>query len=301
MLDHIKSISKSHPTRRVQGQNTRDKLVQEGIAQVLEHGWAATGIDTVLRQCHVPKGSFYHYFDSKQSFGYEILDAYQAQRLQRLQFWLVQQPTGGLEELCAALEGLLAETIEDLEQAHYQRGCLIGALGQEVASLQEGFRVRLLECLGQWEDLLAKALFNCSSNYQKQSKARNKNFKTVGLIDLQTLSQSHARAFWVAWQGALLHSQLARNAQALLAVVQQLQRQVMDLVMQLSRSAYDANERYAKSGTLVQTDIDMPKATSKSVKPAQMANLSQTTGNTKASKTSKNPSKIKVLQVNLDF
>ncbi len=130
MLNHIESLSQSHPARRVQAQNTRDKLVQAGIAQVLERGWAATGIDTVLRQCSVPKGSFYHYFQSKEAFGYALLEAYQAHRMQRLQHWLVQQPTGSLEQLCTALEGLLAETTAQLEQAHYQKGCLVGALVQ---------------------------------------------------------------------------------------------------------------------------------------------------------------------------
>lgn len=295
MLDHIESISQSHPVRRAQVQSTRDRLVNEGIAQVLERGWAATGIDTVLRQCSVPKGSFYHYFDSKEAFGYALLDTYQANRLQRLQHWLVQQPTDSLEQLCAALEGLLAETTAQLEQDHFQRGCLVGALGQEVASGHEGFRLRLLECLAQWESLLAAAVFNCLYSYEKQSKPLPKTTKTAGLIDLHALAQAHARAFWVGWQGALLYSQLAHNAQALQAVVQQLQRRVMDAVLQLRHQPL-VNSAAAPAPT--QQTVALPKAKLRVGKPVATA---KSVDKIKATKTAKKSSKIKVLQVSLDF
>jgi TetR/AcrR family transcriptional regulator, transcriptional repressor for nem operon len=293
MLNHIESLSQSHPVRRIQAQNTRDKLVQEGIAQVLQHGWAATGIDTVLRQCSVPKGSFYHYFDSKEAFGYALLEAYQASRMQRLQHWLVLQPTGSLEQLCTALEGLLAETTAQLEQDHFQRGCLVGALGQEMASTHEGFRLRLLDCLAQWEGVLTGAISNCLSGYEKQSKPVVKNTKTVGLIDLQALSQAHARAFWVNWQGALLHSQLARNAQALQVVQQQLQQQVMDIVLQLRRQQPDA-----KPVASTQLTAQLPKAKQQSDKTVDAV---KSVNKIKTTKTVKKSSKIKALQVSLDF
>jgi TetR/AcrR family transcriptional regulator, transcriptional repressor for nem operon len=292
MLHHIESLSQSHPARRAQAQNTRDKLVQEGIAQVLERGWAATGIDTVLRQCSVPKGSFYHYFASKEAFGCALLEAYQADRMQRLQHWLVQQPTSSLEQLCAALEGLLAETVAQLEQGHFQRGCLVGVLGQEVASQHEGFRLKLLECLANWENLLAKALLDCLASYDQQSKPVAKNIKTVGLIDLRALSQTHARAFWVNWQGALLHSQLARSAQALQAVVQQLQQQVMDMVLQLRRQQSGANS------VSKQAPLALPKAKPKANKPVDAA---RPVNKIKTAKTVKKSSKIKATQVSLDF
>lgn len=311
MLNHIESLSQSHPARRVQAQNTRDMLVQEGIVHVLERGWAATGIDTVLRQCSVPKGSFYHYFDSKEAFGYALLEAYQASRLQRLQYWWVQQPTGNLEQLCAALEGLLAETMAQLEQAHYQRGCLLGALGQEVAGLHEGFRLRLLGCLAQWEDLLATALLDCLSSYEKQSKPGVKNIKTTGLIDSKALSQSLARAFWVNWQGALLHSQLARNAQALQSVVQQLQQQVMDTVLQLRRQQPGAKPAALSHPVAAQPAAALPKAELRAklraalqqaeLRADQPMDAAEPVNKVKTSKVVKKSSKIKVLQVSLDF
>ena len=41
-----------------------------------EQGFNTTGIEQVLKRVSVPKGSFYHYFDSKDAFGREVLAEY---------------------------------------------------------------------------------------------------------------------------------------------------------------------------------------------------------------------------------
>ncbi|MEC7433868.1 MAG: TetR/AcrR family transcriptional regulator, partial [Pseudomonadota bacterium] len=57
-------------------QNTRDALIQVGLGVLTEKGYSYTGIDEILRQAGVPKGSFYHYFDNKEAFGAALIEAY---------------------------------------------------------------------------------------------------------------------------------------------------------------------------------------------------------------------------------
>ena len=45
---------------------TRDKLIDSGAELIAQQGYNATGINAVLKTCGVPKGSFYHYFSSKE-------------------------------------------------------------------------------------------------------------------------------------------------------------------------------------------------------------------------------------------
>jgi TetR/AcrR family transcriptional regulator, transcriptional repressor for nem operon len=226
MLDHIEPISRTHKARRAEAQSTRQRLIQEGLRQVLEQGWAGTGIDAVLRVCKVPKGSFYHYFDSKEAFGFALLEAYQASFMQRLTTWFVEQPTNSLEHLQVAMDGFLADWVTDMAQCAYRRGCLVGALGQEVAGLHEGFRAQLLMHLMQWEKTLSNALFNSTSSYQKYSDLMVGNFKTTGLLQLRVQCDAWSQAFWMAWQGAVLRSLLARNPDALHGAVHALMDQV---------------------------------------------------------------------------
>jgi len=65
---------------------TRESLVRAGLVALTEKGFSATGIDEILKAVGVPKGSFYHYFDSKEAFGAELIDRYGqyfARRLER--------------------------------------------------------------------------------------------------------------------------------------------------------------------------------------------------------------------------
>lgn len=224
MLQLIETVSRSHPERRTALQSTRERLIQVGLRKVLESGWAATGIDAVLRECGVPKGSFYHYFASKEAFGYALLAHYQGLFMQRLNQWFVQSPAGSLVQMQAALQGFVDDAVAQLQADGYQRGCLLGALGQEVASLHAGFRTELLGCLEIWEKTLSQALFDSTSSYKKQSKLVVEKIETTSL--LQSQCDDWAREFWVAWEGAVLRSLLARNPDALHAVVRRFGHQL---------------------------------------------------------------------------
>jgi TetR/AcrR family transcriptional regulator, transcriptional repressor for nem operon len=229
MLHDIQSLTRTHTARKQGQQSTRERLIAVGLHKVLEGGWSATSIDVVLRECDVPKGSFYHYFASKEAFGYALLESYQAFFMQRLTKWFVDQPTDGLGQLQAAMDGFLADSIVGIERYGYRRGCLVGALGQEVAGLHEGFRSKLLESLQDWDKTLTSALFNCASSYQKNNGKNPRNSKTTGLLQMQNAPQNAphtlleceklAQEFWALWEGAVLRSLLAQNPEMMRAAV----------------------------------------------------------------------------------
>ena len=56
--------------------DTRALLIRCGVELLTQQGVRATVIDEVLKRVNVPKGSFYHYFASKEAFGAALLDAY---------------------------------------------------------------------------------------------------------------------------------------------------------------------------------------------------------------------------------
>ncbi len=54
-------------------QDTKTALLQAGMDVMFEKGYSNTGIQEVLSSLGVPKGSFYHYFESKENFAVEII------------------------------------------------------------------------------------------------------------------------------------------------------------------------------------------------------------------------------------
>src|ERR1700733_740203 len=57
-------------------QSTRDHLLQVGLRQIHAMGYSATGVNEILEEAKVPKGSFYHHFASKEDFAKEVLALY---------------------------------------------------------------------------------------------------------------------------------------------------------------------------------------------------------------------------------
>lgn len=56
--------------------DVRATILQVGQRIMSGKGFSAVGLNEILTQARVPKGSFYHYFDSKDAFGVAMLSAY---------------------------------------------------------------------------------------------------------------------------------------------------------------------------------------------------------------------------------
>jgi TetR/AcrR family transcriptional repressor of nem operon len=167
-------------------------LVWCGTELLTERGFQITGIDEVLKRVGVPKGSFYHYFKSKDHFGHAVIDnyeAYYAKKMDRIFGDSSQSP----------LQRLVSFTVNaknGMVKFDFKRGCLIGNLGQELAALDTQFRERLEGVLVSWEKRVAECL----------SEAIDSGELAPGQ-DPQALS----RFFWVGWEGAILRSKLMRS------------------------------------------------------------------------------------------
>src|SRR5574337_1694674 len=68
---------------------TREALIRAGVELLTEKGFNSVGLEEVLRRVGVPKGSFYHYFSSKDDFGRQVLEAYAAYFARKLDCWLL--------------------------------------------------------------------------------------------------------------------------------------------------------------------------------------------------------------------
>ena len=56
--------------------DTRAHLLAIGYQLIAQKGFTAVGIKQILDTAGVPKGSFYHYFASKEAFGEAIIEHY---------------------------------------------------------------------------------------------------------------------------------------------------------------------------------------------------------------------------------
>lgn len=170
----------------------RGSLIRVGVELCTQTGFQATGIEQVLRQSGVPKGSFYHYFPSKKDFGLAVIDAYAEYFSAKLQRILNNPEVAPLQRL----RDFVQEAERGMEKHHFQRGCLIGNLGQEMAGLDDQFRERLEAVLKLWEAQTSQCL---------------KEAQEAGEVNASLDAGQLAEFFWIGWEGAILRAKLTRS------------------------------------------------------------------------------------------
>lgn len=119
--------------------DTRQLILASGRALILGKGFTAVGLNEILTSVGVPKGSFYHYFKSKEQFGNALLEDYFASYLQRLELTLQDNNQTASSRLLSFFEAWLDSQSSD----HTADKCLVVKLSAEVTDLSETMRVTL--------------------------------------------------------------------------------------------------------------------------------------------------------------
>ncbi|WP_028450541.1 TetR/AcrR family transcriptional regulator [Chitinibacter tainanensis] len=132
--------------------DTRSHLLATAEQIILHKGFAATGLAEILQTAGVPKGSFYHYFRSKEGFGVAMLERYFADYQARL----AQQLSPAQGNVRAALLQYFGGWIT--HQQCQAGGCLALKLGAEVADLSSAMRTTLAQGTQAIEALLGEAI-----------------------------------------------------------------------------------------------------------------------------------------------
>lgn len=176
--------------------DTREALMRAGMLMLTESGFIRSGIDPILKSVGVPKGSFYHYFSSKEAFGLAVLARYRRYFEAKLDGFLLDEAFSPLERL----QRFAQDAQDGIVRHEFRRGCLVGNLEQESSLLSEAFREQLQATYQTWQSRVA----TCLLESQKQ-----------GEIDLQDSIEETSQAFWIGWEGAVHRSRLVKSTQPL--------------------------------------------------------------------------------------
>ena len=158
----------------------REALIFTAAKLIHEKGYNNIGIKAILDEMNIPKGSFYHYFKSKEELGLSIIDLYINDTGNCLN--QVEKSIKGLNEFFNIFFNRLVEL-------KMKSGCPVGNLILELSDESENFRLRLLE----W--------YNKLENW------------TIEVLEKEKISNSHekAKALISAFEGAMLLSKLDKD------------------------------------------------------------------------------------------
>lgn len=141
--------------RAKDGRQTRDAILTAAKRLILIKGYNSTSIDDLLGESGVGKGSFYHYFKSKENLGYAILDDIVTSFLERTLAPCFSDPDG---HPIAQIRCFLDRVVEAQRERACVGGCPLGNLASELSDVHEGFRARLAGVFSVWRERLTLAL-----------------------------------------------------------------------------------------------------------------------------------------------
>jgi TetR/AcrR family transcriptional repressor of nem operon len=170
---------------------TKEQLLEHGMAMLLRHGYHDLGITAVLEATAVPKGSFYHHFKSKEDFGLQVIDRYMKEVHAGLDYCLGDQTLAPLERVRRFFE-----LSEEKYRTEGYLGCLLGGLGQELSGVNEVFRRKVEQCFSEIADRIAGCLQEAIQ---------------VGELPEETDPEKMAELLVNCWEGAALRTRLRRD------------------------------------------------------------------------------------------
>ncbi|NWA66528.1 TetR/AcrR family transcriptional regulator [Pseudomonas reactans] len=172
--------------------NVRQSILDTAQLIVGRKGFSAVGLNEILQAAEVPKGSFYHYFTSKDAFGVVLLDHYFDNYVHGMQ-QLFDQP--GLTQY-AKLMRYWQCWIENQTGCTDAGKCLAVKLGAEVSDLSEPMRLALQRGTARTIGLLTEAL---------QGGVED------GSVAITQHPDSLARRLYALWLGTSVMSKITRT------------------------------------------------------------------------------------------
>ena len=132
---------------------TKARLLDTAERLMLAQGFAATTVDEICAAAKLTKGSFFHYFESKDDLCETLLTRFCEHSAQRHQA-AIGRETDPLKRVF----GHVDLAIKMSKECAGSRGCLLGTFAQEMADTNPTIRSICAEAFGRWAASLRKDL-----------------------------------------------------------------------------------------------------------------------------------------------
>jgi len=111
--------------------HSKEEIITKGIELIRKNGYYGTGVQQVLKACHIPKGSFYHYFNSKKDFALHAVEKYAQDTIDDLDRLMKRDELSGKEKI----ESFFKDQLEFYRDQKYEMTCLMSIISFEVGSV----------------------------------------------------------------------------------------------------------------------------------------------------------------------
>ena len=144
--------------------NAKQKLIEASYLFMLTKGYSSTSVDELCESAGVSKGSFYHFFKSKEELGIALLDDFH----DKVRNGFL---SGDFIKIKDPQKRMLAFFKHTEENAHlfWGNGCLLGSFASDLAETNEQIRKKVSSMLDDIAVSISK-IFNKFSELYPENK-----------------------------------------------------------------------------------------------------------------------------------
>ena len=134
-------------------EQTRQKILAVAAEEIHQHGFQSTSLSTILNRCGISKGALYYHFTNKLELGYAVFEENFVPMF--LGTW---QPALSQEDPIEGLCDFFMSMSDSMVCSEAVCGCPLNNLCEEMANVDEGFRLRILSMQTKLNELIVEAL-----------------------------------------------------------------------------------------------------------------------------------------------
>jgi len=174
--------------------DTRQRILEAGAQAIAAKSFNGCGLTEILSRAKVPKGSFYHYFDSKEDFGVALIEKECEEFVEFLRPIIGDRKKSPLQRLRTVFELSREECVAN----GAARQCLVPKLALETSQLSEPVHAAVKCAYDQWSALIARVIREAQAAAEVGRKHDPDRLANV-LVML--------------WEGATIRMQIDRSLQ----------------------------------------------------------------------------------------
>ncbi|WP_432666403.1 TetR/AcrR family transcriptional regulator [Wukongibacter baidiensis] len=142
--------------------NKKEKIIEIAANLIHEYGYNNIGLQRILDEAQIPKGSFYYYFKNKEDLALRVIDYHVD---------MTRQVLNQFSKNSDGLKGFFNFYFDKFYDLEYKRGCAIGNLILELSDLNDSFRIKLLEWTTMLESEILEMLNDTNIDESTDKKA----------------------------------------------------------------------------------------------------------------------------------
>lgn len=177
-------------------ESRKDHILRAGLEIMMTHGYNGTSVKDIVDAAGVPKGSFYNYFDSKESFAIDALEVVSCESYLASRALLSVDDKSPMQRLRYFFE----QSANQACDSEFKIGCFFGNMGQEMADSNEAIRNKVKQVLQRYASLLQEVL----------DEAR-----AAGEISTDASTATIAEFVLNAWEGTLMRMKASKSRESL--------------------------------------------------------------------------------------